>query len=454
MPGPEKSGGPEEPGQPDPGHHDSGHAGRASARELVEITRVPNFRRLLGTRLLGQAGDGALQTGLASFVLFSPERQSTPGAVAASFAILLLPYSLLGPFVGVFIDRWSRRQTLVLANVVRAALAIGVAAVLAASVSGWRLGLAALVIIAVNRFVLTALSAALPSTVPGHQLVTANAFAPTLGTFALVVGGGLALALRLALGDGDPAAGAVLLLAATLYLLASQAARRIPRPDLGPHEPVLVRVRDALGDVLRGLIAGLRHVAARRPAVDAFVLMATLRVVYGLVTVQALLLLRTYFHDAADVDAGLSGLGLAAFATGLGALSAAVLTPPAVRRIGRRGWVMAACLIAAAASALLLTRLEQNALIAAGAAIGLATQAAKIVTDSTLQEVCDDSMLGRVFAVYDVLFNTALVGAALLGAVVLPANGATTALPLGVAVVYVVIGLWFSRTSPLNRTPR
>jgi MFS family permease len=133
-----------------------------------------------------------LQTGLASFVLFSPERQSTPGAVAASFAILLLPYSLLGPFVGVFIDRWSRRQTLVLANVVRAALAIGVAAVLAASVSGWRLGLAALVIIAVNRFVLTALSAALPSTVPGHQLVTANAFAPTLGTFALVVGGGLA----------------------------------------------------------------------------------------------------------------------------------------------------------------------------------------------------------------------------------------------------------------------
>ena len=188
----------------------------------------PNFRRLLGTRLLGQAGDGALQTGLASFVLFSPERQSTPGAVAASFAILLLPYSLLGPFVGVFIDRWSRRQTLVLANVVRAALAVGVAAVLAASVSGWRLGLAALVVIAVNRFVLTALSAALPSSVPGHQLVTANAFAPTLGTFALVVGGGLALALRLALGDGDPAAGAVLLLAATLYLLASQAARGPP----------------------------------------------------------------------------------------------------------------------------------------------------------------------------------------------------------------------------------
>jgi hypothetical protein len=110
--------------------------------------------------------------------------------------------------------------------------------------------------------------------------------------------------------------------------------------------------------------------------------------------------------------------------------------------------------MAALASALLLTRLEQNALIAAGAAIGLATQAAKIVTDSTLQEVCDDSMLGRVFAVYDVLFNTALVSAALLGAVVLPPNGATAVLPVALAVVYAVIGLWFARTPPLSRHPR
>ena len=77
------------------------------------------FRLLLATRLLGQLSDGILQAGLASYVLFSPERQATGAAIAASFAVLLLPYSVVGPFAGVLIDRWRRRQILLGANVVR-----------------------------------------------------------------------------------------------------------------------------------------------------------------------------------------------------------------------------------------------------------------------------------------------------------------------------------------------
>lgn len=71
--------------------------------------RNAGFLRLLSTRLVGSFGDGLLQAALASFVLFSPERQPTPLAIAVSFGILLLPYSLIGPFAGVFLDRWRRR---------------------------------------------------------------------------------------------------------------------------------------------------------------------------------------------------------------------------------------------------------------------------------------------------------------------------------------------------------
>ena len=55
---------------------------------------------------------GILQTALATFVLFSPERAANPERIALSFAILLIPYSLIGPFVGLFIDSWSRRSIL------------------------------------------------------------------------------------------------------------------------------------------------------------------------------------------------------------------------------------------------------------------------------------------------------------------------------------------------------
>src|ERR671929_2319633 len=87
-----------------------------------------DFRRLLATRLLSQFGDGVFQAALAGTVLFNPQRAADPVDVAAGFAVLLLPYSLVGPFAGVWLDRWSRRQVLLHANVVRAVLVAFVAA--------------------------------------------------------------------------------------------------------------------------------------------------------------------------------------------------------------------------------------------------------------------------------------------------------------------------------------
>src|SRR4051795_1662220 len=95
-----------------------------------------DFRRLLTTRLLAQFGDGVFQAALAGTVLFNPQRAADPIDVAAGFAILLLPYSLVGPFAGVWLDRWSRRQVLLRANLLRAALVAIVAALVLAGVGG------------------------------------------------------------------------------------------------------------------------------------------------------------------------------------------------------------------------------------------------------------------------------------------------------------------------------
>ena len=122
-----------------------------------------DFRRLFATRLLSQFGDGVFQAALAGTVLFNPQRAADPLDVAAGFAVLLLPYSLIGPFAGVWLDRWSRRQVLLRANV---------------CAPGWwpssrrwcrrrrghRLLRAGLAVFSVNRFVLAALSAGLPHT--------------------------------------------------------------------------------------------------------------------------------------------------------------------------------------------------------------------------------------------------------------------------------------------------
>ncbi|MEY4967873.1 MAG: hypothetical protein RIQ73_572, partial [Actinomycetota bacterium] len=46
---------------------------------------------------MGQATDGIFQSALASFVLFSPNRQVNALSAALSFAVVLLPYSIVGP---------------------------------------------------------------------------------------------------------------------------------------------------------------------------------------------------------------------------------------------------------------------------------------------------------------------------------------------------------------------
>ena len=105
-------------------------------RDLRHLLRHRNFRRLFAVRLVSQFGDGVFQVALASYVLFAPERLPSPGAIAATFAALLLPFSVLGPFAGVLLDRWSRRQVLVYTNLIRTLPMLAFTAVLSTNVTG------------------------------------------------------------------------------------------------------------------------------------------------------------------------------------------------------------------------------------------------------------------------------------------------------------------------------
>ena len=108
----------------------------SSTGHVRRLLRQGGFRRLYSTRLAGQFGDGMFQASLAGVVLFSPEREAHPADIAIGFAVLLLPYSLIGPFAGVLLDRWWRQRVMVLANCVRASAVLGVGGLIALGVAG------------------------------------------------------------------------------------------------------------------------------------------------------------------------------------------------------------------------------------------------------------------------------------------------------------------------------
>ncbi|WP_411114696.1 MFS transporter [Streptomyces sp. 029-5] len=402
-------------------------------RDLRVLLRLGNFRRLLAVRLLSQAADGVFQVALATYVVFSPEKQTSPGAIASAMAVLLLPYSLVGPFAGVLLDRWQRRQVFLYGNLLRALLAGCTAVLLVASVPDWLFYIAALSVTAVNRFVLAGLSAALPHVVDDERLVVANSLSPTAGTLAATVGGGLAFVVRLTVADSDAA---VVLLGAALYLCGALTSLLMSRELLGPGEPSRgrPRLRTALSSSARGLADGVRHLAERRSAAGALAAMTVMRFCYGALTVMVLMLCR-YAWTEREAD-GLALLGLTVAISGAGFFAAAVLTPWAVGRLGTYGW-MALCAGAAAIlePALGLT-FAPTPILAAAFILGLITQGAKIATDTVVQTAVDDDFRGRVFSLYDVLFNVAFVGAAGVAALMLPQDGRSVPLVATVAVLY------------------
>ncbi|NED95153.1 MFS transporter [Phytoactinopolyspora alkaliphila] len=408
---------------------------------------------MFGVRIAGQFGDGVLQVALASYVFFSPERQTGAAATAAAFAVLLLPYSVIGPFAGVLLDRWQRRQVLLFTNLCRAALSLAMVWQVTDGNVGPPFFITVLAMLSLNRFVLAGLSASVPRVVERDELVMANSVAPTSGAVAMIAGVGAGyLTQRWLFGSDaeESAEGPIVLLATLLYLVAALLSLRIGRTTLGPggddgegsgdggveRIPVTLAARQ----VVDGMAEGARHIAARKPALWALTAMASTRFFYGLTLIAAILLSRNYFHDPADVDAGLGTLAMLLGISGAGFMVAALLTPVATRQMRKETW--AALLLAAAAVVVLVpgTLFTVPAMAVVAGVLGLATQGMKIVVDTVVHESVDDEYRGRVFSFYDVAFNASFVLAAGAAALLLPATGQSY-------LILVVIATGFAATA-------
>jgi len=403
---------------------------------LLTALAQPGFRRLFGVRLLGQFGDGVFQASLAGAVLFNPERQAHAADVAAAFAVLLVPYSIVGPFAGVLLDRWRRQRVLLLINVLRGVGVALVATTMFGGLHGQPFYACALVIVSMNRFVLSALSASLPHVVRADDLVTANALSSTSGTIATTVGGAAAIGVRaFASAGSNTAYGAMALAAAIPYLASAVVSRWFAPDDLGPDD-VERGNRETVAEVARGLVDGARHVRARRPVFIALIAIGVHRLCYGVSTVCTVLLYRNYFHSNGVFRAGIGGLGQVVAAVAIGGGIAALVTPVAARRLGYVRWPAALFLGAAVVEVALGLPYSMPLVLLGALLLGVGSQGIKICVDTLVQQDIEDEYRGRVFTIYDTLFNLTLVAAAVITAVALPDNGRSPISLIVIAVAY------------------
>jgi MFS family permease len=409
------------------------------------VLASPGFRKLFATRLTSQTGDGIFTAGLGTYVFFNAATFPDPAAAAASFAVLYLPYSLIGPFAGVFIDRWSRRQILVWSALARALFVAFAALFIATGTLGLPVWLAALVVLGVNRFFLAALSAALPHVVAGDELVMANSVGPTSGTVMAFVGGIVGTGVHLATGGGPVGSAVTLLLGGACYVGAGLAAQRMPRPSLGPTsaEQRGDSVGAQLENVAAGLISGLRHVWHKRPARAALAATGAHRFLYGILLLMSILLYRNYFYHGNSGNTALAHYLPVVISSAIGYGVAAWLTPVATHRMTNAAWISSMLAVGGIVTGTLGLTFGQPEFIAIGFALGVVSQGIAISTTTILQLATDDEFLGRVFSVNDMLYNVAFVLGAAISAAFMPGSGKSVAMLLVVGGGYLAAAVGY-----------
>jgi hypothetical protein len=254
---------------------------------------------------------------------------------------------------------------------------------------------------------------------------------------ATVVGGGAALGLLQVIGSSNPAYATATVSAALPYLAAAAVVAGFSRAYLGPDH-MAGTVRLSARDVAVGMVSGARHAWSHPPAAAALTAISLHRLCYGFLTLMTLLLYRNTFSDAGFFPGGMLGLGEVVAAGAVGTLSAAAVTPWVVRQIGKPRWITYLLAFGGLAQLGLGLPFVPPTIVLAGFVIGFVGQGVKICVDTTLQESIDDDHRGRVFSVYDTLFNVTFVAALLIGAFALPPSGISYPVLIAVSAIYLL----------------
>jgi MFS family permease len=237
-------------------------------------------------------------------------------------------------------------------------------------------------------------------------------------------------------------------------LIAAAMAIRFRPMELGPDE--IDEPPQAVIAVAHGLADGVRAVAAVPTVAAAFGALAAHRLAFGISTLLTLLLFRYAFIDEGLLRGGIVGIGEAIVIAAVGLAVAAVVTPLLVRWLGRATTVRIGLVVGVVASLWLAASITLPAVLIAAFVLPTTGQVIKLCADAAVQSEIGDEVRGRVFALYDAVFNVCYVLAVTAAALLSPPDGDSSLLLVIAAGVY-VLGLavheWQLRRAAQVDTP-
>ncbi|MEX2274849.1 MAG: MFS transporter [Actinomycetota bacterium] len=378
------------------------------------------FAALMGVQFLIQAADGVLRGTIGKSIGFGGEEGfdvttvPSPRYLLAVVLALYLPYTLISPFIGVFIDRFERRRVLTVAAAATAVLTIVIAVPVLFSLgdesSEGKVGVtialivAVLIIQACVRIMLAVKSAALPGVLSGKDLLQGNGLSQAGGAFFQIVG--------IAFGLGASAflpSWTLMFVGAGILVISVFVARQITRMEVTKH---VATFREEARRVISDMIAGLKEVAGRTPAAIGLVSFQMLRYQFWGFT---LFVFALYASELAKgEDASLISLALTGAGGLLGGVLGMILAQKYKDKIPPIRMLLAAMFVLGGGALVFggFLQLWSFALMLFCGFLGFFV--GKIAADTIVQQAMPDDFRGRAFALFDIAYNLGFVIPALI----------------------------------------
>lgn len=406
------------------------------------LRRNPNYARLWLADAISLIGDWFSLIALS--VLVSRESGGSGLAVSGLLLAQLLPAVVVGPLVGILVDRLDRKVIMIASDLTRVLITLGFLLVRGPE-DLWIIYALTIAQFSVSSIFEPARAAITPRVVAPGDLVSANVLSSVTWSAMLAIGGLLGGVVAASFGVTT-----ALMLNTISFILSAALVSRVRATDGGSFRPKLASADQPHG----GLRDGLRYLR-QRPSTAALLLLKAGSAVGSIETVRVLYA-TTIFRGS---DQGALALGLLAGAAGVGA----VLGPLLLERfnngtIGRMRWLSA---IGLAMCTVGITSLSGTSGIGMAALVfmGRAMGGSAVWTYSAvmIQQTTDDHVRGRVFALDYAANQLVAVCATLTLGLLLnrasePVLRATT-FQLGL-ITLVPLGLWLVALALIERSER
>lgn len=313
-----------------------------------------------------------------------------------------MPPLILGPVLGVYVDRFQKKWIMMGVDAVRAGLALIIPLLYAANALTLPRVYAVVFLMAVVSTVFgPALSATVPLIVDRAQLTAANALVASTAMVGMLVGPAVS-----GLGIATVGMQVVLYVSSATFVLSvlSLSQLRLKQP------PSRQAKKHTGGSFLTDLKEGLHFVFVKRKTISGFVLTA---LCYSLASSAFVFLLPVFSEKVLQVGAMMLGWLWSAYGAGMVAVSVALACSKQLSATTRLLVIAGAMILGGMASFVLGGMHQPLVAIVLVAIIGAGLAAFTPIVWGMLQEMAPENLRGRIFSI----FNTGAMSASMIGMV-------------------------------------